>query len=218
MAIKVQEIRLYVVVLLLLPDILAEFRSERDLVPFEKGSGSVTLEVPPGSVGGVVIFSERWNSFACIIVDVDSVIAVPIVGEPPKRLPGSERVVILGVDVSASIRRLVPRIVENRAEGGGGNVFGPRGSDNMDVEIMVDDVAKYAVGLVAVGIFSDPVVCGRAVELRKEELFVPVAVIESAGEQGFESVVKTVAVAYPGFVGIPAPRFAGKFECTQIAA
>ena len=81
--------------------------------------------------------------------------------------------VVLGIDVSARIRRLVPRIVEHRAERGGGNVFGAGVSDDMDVEIPVDDVAKYAVGLVAVGVFSDPIVGGRAVKLRKEELLCP---------------------------------------------
>jgi hypothetical protein len=158
MVVKVQVIRLDIVIQLPLPDILPEFRAERDLVSFEKGPGNIALEIPPGSIGGVVIFGERWNSFACIVVHVDSVIAVPIVGEPPKRLPGSERVVILGIDVSASIRRLVPWIVENRAEGGGGKVFRAGTSNDMDIEIPVDDVAKYAVRLVAVGVLSDPIV------------------------------------------------------------
>ena len=46
----------------------------------------------------------------------------------------------------------------------------------------------------------------------------PLAVVESAGEQRFQSVVKAVAIAHSAFVGIPASRFGGKFEGIQIAA
>src|SRR5713226_4949674 len=88
----------------------------------------------------------------------------------------------------------------------------------MDVEIPVDNVSKNVEGMISVGVFSNPVVGGRAVELRKEELLVSLAVVERAGEQCFKAVVKTAAVAHSAFVGIPASGFGGKFGGAQIAA
>ena len=37
----------------------------------------------------------------------------------------------------------------------------------MDIEIPIDDVSKYAVGLVGVGVLSDAIVGGGAVKFRK---------------------------------------------------
>src|SRR5260370_11544863 len=59
--VKVEVIRLDIVVLLLLLNILAEFGAERDPMSFEKDSGSIALEVPPASVGFVVVFGVRME-------------------------------------------------------------------------------------------------------------------------------------------------------------
>src|ERR1700722_4198502 len=56
MAVKVQMIRLDIVVDLLLPDVLPEFGAERDPVPVKEDPRSVALKIPPGSTRRVVIF------------------------------------------------------------------------------------------------------------------------------------------------------------------
>ena len=108
--------------------------------------------------------------------------------------------VVLDIDVTASICGLGPGIVENGPEGRGRNVLGARGVDDMDVEISVDDISKYVVGLVAVGVLSDSVVGGRAIKVRKEEIFMPLAVVEGDGEQCFKPVIETATVANSAFV------------------
>ena len=101
--VKVEIIRLDIVVHLLLLNILAEFGAERDLVSFEEDSGSIALKIPPAAVGSVVVLRVRRDAFARIVVNVDSVIVVPIVGGPSQRLPGSERVMVLDIDVTTGI-------------------------------------------------------------------------------------------------------------------
>src|SRR5713101_386503 len=96
-------------------------------------------------------------------------------------------------------------------------MLGARGVDDVDVEIPVDDVSKHGVGLVSVGVLSNPVVGGRAIELRKEEFCVPLAVEERAREEHFKATVKTAAVAHSAFVGIPASGFGRGFYRVQVA-
>src|SRR5690349_11078022 len=151
--VKVKKIWLDVVVFLMLPNILAEFGAQCDSMSFEKDSGSIALKVPPASVRCVVVFRVGRDALAGIVVYVDSVIAIPIIGGSNERLPGSERVVVLDIDVTAGVGSSGTRIIENGTEGGGRNVLGTRCVDNMNVKIPVDDVGKQTIGLVSIGVF-----------------------------------------------------------------
>src|SRR5579864_2018814 len=98
------------------------------------------------------------------------------------------------------VRCLRSWIVEYRAERRRRNLFGARRLNHMYVEIVVDDVRECAVGLVSVRIFSNSQIRGWAVELRKEQTAVPLAIIETAGEQHLHAVVESLSVADPPFV------------------
>src|ERR1700719_2718284 len=99
------------------------------------------------------------------------------------------------------VRGLRSRIVEHRAERRRRNLFGARRLNHMYVEILVDDVGECAVGLVSVRIFRNSEIRGGAVELRKEQTAVPLAVIETAREQHLHPVVESLSVADSSFVG-----------------
>src|SRR2546422_6828673 len=132
--VQVEEVRLDVVVDLLLLKVLAKFGAEGDVVPFEEDAGSIALKIPPRSVGCVVVLREGRDACARIVVDVDAVIAVPVVGKPSQRFPASEDVPVLHVRVTSGVGGAGARVVEDGPEGSGGNVFRARSLDDVRSE------------------------------------------------------------------------------------
>src|SRR5712691_1926767 len=82
MVVEVQNVRLKVVIRLSLAKILAKFGAYGNPVPLEENAGGVPLKIPPISVGKVLVFGERRDARARIVVDVNPVVIVPVVGKP----------------------------------------------------------------------------------------------------------------------------------------
>src|SRR6266571_339321 len=156
--IQIQEVGLDVVIHLLLLKILAPFGAQRDLVPSEKHTGSITLKVPPGSIGRIVVLRERRDTRSRIVVDIDSVVVVPVVRKPSQGCPIAEGVAVLHVGVTPSICCPRSRVVKDRAKRGGRNVLCARAVNYMNVEIPIDDIHKHVVRLVFICVYSKPIV------------------------------------------------------------
>src|ERR1700747_3150983 len=111
-------------------------------MPFEESMRCVPLQVHPISVGRILVYGIWRDAFVCIVVDVRTVVAVPIVGYPAESLPAPEHVSVLRIEIDMGIGRLRAWIVEHRAERGSRNLFGARHLHEMNVEILVDNVGE----------------------------------------------------------------------------
>src|SRR5439155_24668680 len=83
-----------------------------------------------------LVYGKRRNALIVIVLDVGSVVTVPIVRYPRQCLPLPEYTPVLRVDIPVGIGGLGSRIVEDRTEGGGRNLFGARHLNEMNVEIL----------------------------------------------------------------------------------
>ncbi len=147
----------------------------------EESSRSIELEVRPGARGEINIFGEWGDAGSGVVVDVEPVVSIPIVGCPPEEFPlAGEGVGVLQVDVAPRVGRLGARIVEHRAEGCRGNMFGSGIQHGMDGEIAANHVGKNAIGLIGVRIDGDAVIGGWRVERLEEELLLAQAIVETA--------------------------------------
>src|SRR5450755_1555306 len=106
---------LYVVIGLPLVNVLAEFAAQRDAMPFEKQMGRIPLQVQPISVGQILVYGKRRNPCLCIVVDVGSVVVVPIIGYPAQSFPLPEHMSVLRVDIPVGVGGLRSRIIEDSA-------------------------------------------------------------------------------------------------------
>ena len=70
-------------------------------------------------------------------------------------------------------------------------MLGDRSLEKMNVEVPENDVGEHAVGLGGVRVLSNPVVGGRAIELRIEQLSLPLAALLDSVQEH---------LAGPGFV------------------
>src|SRR5450432_1814334 len=95
-------------------------------------------------------------------------------------------------------------------------MFGARLLYDMNIEIPVDEVNERVGGLIPIRIFSNSVIRGGTVELRKEQTAVSLAVIERTRKHHFHPVVESLPEADSSFVGIPASGFDGGFYRVQV--
>src|SRR6476660_2643595 len=126
MVIQITKERLDVVIGLVQPNVLAVFATQGEAMPFEKPMGCVPLQVYPISIKQISVYGKRRNALIGIVVDVGSVVTVPIVRYPRQCFPLPEYTPVLRVYIPVGIGGLVSRIVEDRTERAGRNLFGAR--------------------------------------------------------------------------------------------
>src|SRR5271166_1209766 len=119
--------------------------------------------------------------------------------------------VILDVDIATLIGGAGPRIVENGAVGRRGDVFRARRFDEIDVNVPVQQIREEIIRLISIRIVGNTVVGGGAVELRKEQILMSLAVVERPGSEGFQPAVESFAVGKARLVSIPTTGFARGF-------